>query len=206
MSEVIPKERLTAFQRWEMASFDDTENMPESQPRMAAEALEQIHETARASGYTEGYVAGLAAGHAAMETERQALLSLVAGVTSELGNVSHVLAGNVLDLALELAKAMLRQALAVDPERILPVIRETLACLPSVAQPAWLCLNPNDIELVGRLMQDELTAMGWKLKADARIERGGCCIETATSEVDATNAVRWQKIIRALGKESEWLA
>lgn len=206
MSEVIPKERLTAFQRWEMASFDDAENMPESQPRMAAAALEQIHETARASGYSEGYVAGLAAGHAAMEMERQALQSLVAGVSSELGNVSHVLAGNVLDLALELAKAMLRQALAVDPERILPVIRETLACLPSVAQPAWLCLNPDDIELVGRLMQDELTAMGWKLKADVRIERGGCRIETATSEVDATHAVRWQKIVKALGQESEWLA
>jgi flagellar assembly protein FliH len=208
MSEVIPKERLTAFQRWELATFDEANATPEppTAPQVTVEQLEQIHETARSAGFAEGYAEGLAAGRDAMAADARALAALVGGLREELTGVSHALATEVLDVALALARAMLRQALAVDPERILPVIRETLACLPTVAQPAWLCLNPDDVALVERLMHDELAAMGWQLKADARIERGGCRVETATSEVDATNAQRWQKLVRALGKDTSWLA
>jgi flagellar assembly protein FliH len=205
-SVIIPKEHLTAFQRWEMASFDANEEDVETRLASADEALAKIHETARVSGYAEGYSAGLSESRAAMDGQRQAMSDLMRGITDELTNASHAFASDVLDLALDLAKAMLRQALAVNPERILPVVRETLASLPGVNQPALLFLHPDDAELVSRIMGTELTTAGWSVRRDGELERGGCRIETATSEVDASNPQRWQKITRALGKDSEWQA
>jgi flagellar assembly protein FliH len=205
-SVIIPKERLTAFQRWEMASFDAQEEAVETRLASAEAALAKIHETARVSGYAEGYSTGLSDSRAAMEGQRLALSELMRGITGEMSNASHAFAANVLDLALDLAKAMLRQALAVNPERILPVVRETLASLPGVNQPALLFLHPDDADLVGRIMGAELVAAGWSVRQDGELGRGGCRIETASSEVDASNPQRWQKITRALGKESAWLA
>jgi len=205
-SVIIPKEHLTAFQRWEMASFDAHEEDVETRLASAEATLAKIHETARVSGYAEGYSAGLSDSRASMDGQRQAMNDLMRGITGELTNASHAFAANVLDLALDLAKAMLRQALVVNPERILPVVRETLASLPGVNQPALLFLHPDDAELVSRIMGTELTAAGWTVRNDGELGRGGCRIETASSEVDASNPQRWQKITRALGKESEWLA
>ncbi|MGH8429807.1 MAG: FliH/SctL family protein, partial [Solimonas sp.] len=47
---------------------------------------------------------------------------------------------------------------------------------------------------------------GWCVVEDAQMERGGCRVETATNQIDASVATRWQRIAAALGKESDWLA
>jgi len=37
------------------------------------------------------------------------------------------------------------------------------------------------------------------------MERGGCRIESANSEIDATLDVRWKRIVAALGRDDAWL-
>lgn len=205
MSNAIPKEHMTAFQRWEMTSFDDDAPGEMSRHTTAEEILEKIHETARVSGYAEGYSAGLADSRAATEIQKQAIDQLLYSFSSEMANTSHTLAQNVLDLTLDLTKAMLRQALAVNLERVLPVIREALASLPGTTLPAQLFLNPADADLVNRIMQAELADANWHVRCDASLDRGGCRIETDICEVDASNAQRWKKIAQALGNASDWL-
>ena len=39
----------------------------------------------------------------------------------------------------------------------------------------------------------------------AQIARGGCRIETANGQIDATIATRWQQVLAALGQTSEWM-
>ena len=63
---ILPKERQTAFQRWEMDSFGDTrpsarpEPAPPPPPRVGIEELAAIREEARAKGYAEGFAEGRA--------------------------------------------------------------------------------------------------------------------------------------------------
>lgn len=220
----IPLEQQTPWQRYEMASFGD--NRPTAVARAAAEKAaraalqkqlsEQIansRQQARDEGRAEGHAEGFAAGHAeglaqgrrdAVE-ERHQLLALLAGLTAELAHANEAVAKDVLALALDVAKAMLKTALPVKPELVLPAVEEAMRHLPTVQPPALLQLHPDDFTLVQDQIGDGLAASGWRLQQDPAIERGGCRIETGTNQVDAEIGTRWQRIAAALGCKDGWL-
>ncbi|MEQ1662995.1 MAG: flagellar assembly protein FliH [Thiobacillus sp.] len=204
MSEVIPKERLTAFQRWEMASFDDDHDSSVGPGAVREADLLAARETARAQGHAEGLSAGLAEGRAHAMLQQQALEALLGGLTVEFSNASHALADDVLALALDLCKAMLRDSLSAQPARVLPVVREAIGCLPRITQPATLTLHPDDAVLVREALSSELTEAGWRIRTDTALTRGGCRVETADSRIDATVEHRWEKLTRALGQAGSW--
>jgi flagellar assembly protein FliH len=78
--------------------------------------------------------------------------------------------------------------------------------LPSLQQPALLFLHPADVLLVNTLMGDQLSKAGWRVVEDGQMARGGCRVETASNQIDASAPSRWQRIAAALGKTSDWLA
>jgi len=47
---------------------------------------------------------------------------------------------------------------------------------------------------------------GWQLTEDATLEAGGCRVETPSNQIDAALPVRWQRLVAALGKQTDWLA
>lgn len=216
MSNVIPKERLTAYQRWELASFGDErpkEQEELAQAKMETERLtrnlEQLQEEARrqghAAGFEQGRAEGLEAGRAQAARELAALRQIATSFGQEVGEASETVAEEMLSLALDLSKAMLKTALKVRPELILPVVSEAIRYLPSLQQPAILALNPEDAAIVRHHMGDELHNGGWRIAEEPQMERGGCRVETASNQIDATSTVRWQRIADALGRQSDWL-
>jgi flagellar assembly protein FliH len=104
-----------------------------------------------------------------------------------------------------LAKAMLKSALAIRPDLILPIVSEAVHYLPSVQQPALLSVNPEDAVIVKQYMGEALLKAGWRIAEDKHIERGGCRVETASNQIDATTSTRWQRISSALDKNNDWL-
>jgi flagellar assembly protein FliH len=235
MSAFIPKEQQTAYQRWELASFEQdaprrparpvAESAADGASRLAAQhrqAAEEAQRAAYAAGFEEGRAAGFAQGQdagfeqgraeglasarAQAEQERAQLQQIAHAFGAEVAQASERIAGDVLHLALDLAHAMLKNALAVRPEVVIPVVVEAIRYLPTVQQPARLTLHPEDALIVHAQMGPELEKAGWRVTEDAGIARGGCRVETATNQIDATAPTRWQRISAALGKESEWLA
>ncbi|HYD95701.1 MAG TPA: FliH/SctL family protein [Noviherbaspirillum sp.] len=217
-SNVIPKEQLTAYQRWEMASFGDdrkplqpqqTQEDAAAAARAAAEMIARQREEARQQGYAEGFNQGHAAGLEVGRTEAMqeaARLRAVADTFSaEVARADEAVADDLLALALDLAKAMLKTALKARPELVLPIVSEAIRYLPTVQQPALLVLHPQDAVVVRSYMKDELEKTGWRITEDMQVEQGGCRIETASNQIDATMPVRWQRITDALGKHSDWL-
>lgn len=224
MSRVIPKEEMTAYQRWELASFNEEQTPEQAEALLAAQrnkATEEARlagyaaglaegraagmEEGRAAGTKQGYEAGLKEGRAEAEDERTRLQQLALIFQDEITNASERIAADVMGLALDVSKAMLKNALEVRPELVLPIVGDAIRYLPTVQQPAMLFLHPADAELIRNHMHDELKQTGWRIVEDAQLERGGCRVETATNQIDATTEARWQRIAAALGKESEWL-
>lgn len=209
-STVIPKEQMSAFQRWEMASFNErpVASAPEAN-RPSIEQIAEIREAARSKGHAEGLAegraAGLAQGRAEAAAETQRLRQIAETFGREVARADEVIGQQMLDLALDLAKAMLKTALAVRPQLVLPIVAEAIHYLPALQQPAILFLHPDDALLVKNHMDDELQKAGWRVADDAHLERGGCRIETASNQIDAATGSRWQRIAAALGKDSEWL-
>jgi flagellar assembly protein FliH len=209
----------TAYQRWEMNSFGDDRPSavakrpaPPPEPTIqlpSEEMLAAIREEARAAGHDEGqasgYADGLAIGRAEAARELEHLQAIALEFGQALAAADETIASDVLDLALHLAKGMLRSALEIKPELVIPVVREAIEYLPVLQQPAVLMLNPADMPIVREAIGEELDKGGWRVVQDASIARGGCKVDTATNQIDAQMATRWERMTHALGKNLEWL-
>ncbi|MGV3742214.1 MAG: flagellar assembly protein FliH [Burkholderiaceae bacterium] len=217
----ILKEHQTAYQRWEMTSLGDPRPTPKATQNnnnnINEAQIAAILEKARQQGYAEGkqqgqeegrkagYTAGLEQGRNDAEKEIACLRQLTESFRSEITQANEVIAQDMLSLALDLSKAMLKSALQIRPELVLPVVSEAIRYLPTLQQPALLYLHPMDAQLVLRAMESELSKSGWRVIEDAQIDRGGCRIETGSNQIDATAPVRWQRIAAALGQHSDWM-
>ena len=236
---VIPKELQSAYQRWEMASFDkerrDSQRALQREEQAApapaeivpqvvlpsVEEIEAMREAARQEGYLQGlqegreqgYAEGRAQGYAdgaeAGQIESAAELENMRSVAATFGDAvaaaDETIAADVLELALRLARGMVRTAFDVRPELIVPVVREAIGYLPVLQQPALLSLHPEDALVVRQGMADELTKGGWRIIEDAGIARGGCKVETASNQIDAQAQARWHRLTHALGANVEWM-
>ena len=215
----------TAYQRWELASLDvntTPENIEQNleifqleQEKQAGydEAYQLGLDEGRAIGLTEGHAQGHLQGLAQGLTEGQAQITTISKelsiINRQYQNAIHLArentANQLLELSLDIAQAMLKTALPVRPELLLPIIEHALQNIPSLQLPSTLHLHPLDIELVQTSLGEELQPANWRLLADPNIERGGCRIETATNEIDATLSTRWQRLQQSLGQNTDWL-
>jgi flagellar assembly protein FliH len=187
-------------------------------PMPTVEEIEAIRDAARQEGYAQGIAAGQAAGRDAGyrdgldqgRAEAAAELTHLQDLATAFGHAvteaDEAIANDVLELALHLARNMVRTAFDVRPELILAVVREAIDYLPTLQQPALLILHPEDALIVRSSIGHELDKTGWRIVEDGTIARGGCRVDTASNQIDAQIASRWQRLTHALGKNLDWLA
>lgn len=205
MSDVLtPKEQLTPYQRWELPAFD-LDKSGENPKTVALPTAAQVEQT-HMQAHEEGYQAGYAEGKKRADQEAQRLAQMVNTLNQELQQIDQKIAQDLLELSLEMAKQMLQQALKVKPELLLEVVQKTISELPPFNQHAHLVLHPDDAKLVREHLGEQLSNTGWKIIESNKIERGGCRMETAHSQIDATLATRWQRIAESIGQNNSWLA
>jgi flagellar assembly protein FliH len=163
-----------------------------------AEEIEQIHQQAFKDGYDAGYEEGSARGR----LEAAELHQLVGSVDEALSALDKTIGEEVLSLALEIARLVVRDTISTRPEIIASVIREAL--LQSPYPNAQIRLHPADAELARRYLAEQLNSSGHRLVEDPSIERGGCKIEAAGTQVDATVSTRWRRITESLSQQHAW--
>lgn len=204
-NKIIPKEQLSAYQRWEMSALDEEHAVRGRNVGdmllPTADDLEQL----QAQAHSEGYAAGYQEGKIKALADAERMKQLVAGLDEAMQQFDQQVANDVLALALEVAKQMLRQALKVKPGLVLNVVREAMNALPQASHHPVLILNPEDATLVRSFLEADIAHANWKIQEDSRIERGGCRIESANSEIDATIEERWNRATESLGRDDKWL-
>jgi flagellar assembly protein FliH len=109
-----------------------------------------------------------------------------------------------MDLALDIARQMVRSALQAEPALVLAVVREAIESLPQINQNPTLALHPQDAQLVREMLGQEYQGNVWRIVEDLQMERGGCRIETASTEIDANMEDRWKRIVNSLGSDAAW--
>jgi flagellar assembly protein FliH len=195
---VIAKEHLPELSTWQAFSFDppSLREMPVKVPTAAE--IEAMHTSARDEGYRDGV--------AEAKDEMRRFASLNESLASRCEALDAGIADQVLSLALTLARQVVREALAVHPELVVPVVRDALSALVSNLKDNCLRLNPADLDLVRSHLADDIARGSWRLVADESIEAGGCRIDAANGSVDATLTERWSKALSLLGRTDNWLA
>jgi flagellar assembly protein FliH len=210
-ANVISSADQTACRPWEIASFEGDPHAAK-QARHAGislptiEQISAIQEQARQEGYQAGHAEGYAQGQQQATLEATQLRKLADAFSAEVSQADERISQQVLDLSIDLARAILKTALAVRPELVIPIVKEAVRYLPAMQQPALLFLNPDDAVLVNDRIGDELSKLGWQVADDAQLIRGGCRVETANNQIDASLPTRWQRLAASLSKESDWLA
>lgn len=205
-SAVIPKEQLTPFEHWELASFDShprSKIQGAAQRKTALTTVEEV-ENIRQQAHAEGRDTGYAAGIQQASTEAAQIHELMQNLQVELNQLDKQVAQSLLDLSLEVAHKMVSETLQVKPEVILKIVSEAISSLPHFNQNAHLIMHPDDAELVRKHMGEQLSHAGWKIFTDSQIKRGGCRAETAHSHVDATMEARWKRVVESIGKDKSW--
>lgn len=161
----------------------------EQMPSMpTAEEIETWEREGRDVGYKEGYEKGLAEAVKATQDEldqkKQAFENLLHSLSQPLDNIDEAAEQQILQLIVVLAQQLVRRELRLEPGEVIAVIRESIALLPASAQNIQVRLNPEDAALVRELLSGGEGQ--WQLIDDPLISRGGCCIESNTSRIEAT--------------------
>lgn len=211
-SMIIPKEQQTAYERWELSALAGSSHkiqpVREKKSSELSETLAQITDVARQQGYQQGYEQGSQQARLEMGVDAQALASIAEAMHKIVDINQQQIAQDLLNLALDIAKSMLKSRLEVNRDVIIPIVEEAIQSLPSVQKPAKIIVNPSDAAMVKQALAETINGTSnnlWQLVENSDIERGGCLIETGANHVDATNTTRWKRINEALGCKTDWM-
>ena len=215
-SKLISKDKLTAYERWELPNMADGQGKPEpsitdvdeqealAQP-FTAEQLEAIQQEAYQEGFEQGRQEGMAAGRGQMEAQAQRFAQLVQSLAEPLADVDAQVEQELVALAVEVARQLIRRELKIDPGQVVAVVREAVAALPSNSRDIRLILHPEDAVLVREtLPPSDSPDDQWRISEDATLTRGGCRVVCENSRIDASVEKRFAKVVAdLLGGERE---
>lgn len=224
-SSIIPSEQVRGAVDWEFAAVDQGALRFAAKLKAQAEAEEQLrsevaHKSGFDEGYNKGYSEGFAQAHAqaTLEGDRKiaqyietqgaeaarAFAQLFATSHQQIADSEQAMAEGLLELATSLARQVLGHELIVNPNAILPVIRESIGVLIADSKVVLVRLHPADFEVVEPVLRQEFPALEVKMLPDSHILRGGCIVESGGTVVDGTVATRWRRVVARLGLESAW--
>lgn len=203
-NRVISGDRVVGVQPWTIGGFDATaEVLTPDDKRVRAEHLPTVDEVSaiETQAHDEGYRAGLA--EAREGNQRLALL--IEGVAQSVARMERETAQTLVKLAVDLARQVIRESIAVRPELLVPLVNDALAGIARTLDPGAVYVNPTDLPLLQERLGDALEHGGWRPFADEQVERGGCRLEFAGGQVDATIATRWARVMAQLERPDAWL-
>lgn len=191
-NRVIPKEQLTAWERWELGALAETEAEQKTAAQIAEqeETREAALEHARQAGYAEGLKAARA--------EAAKLRAVADSAGQALDALGGQLAERTTALAIAIARQIVRDELAARPEAVLAIVTEALSMLPATGPRIQIAVNPEDAKLIAQHLPQHADPETWRIAEDRNIQRGGCRILGANGDVDATLESRWQRVLESL--------
>ncbi len=190
----IPKEEVADATSWEFQSLGGGAGTTSTE-RLLSERERRAFERGRKQGQVEGLQQAAAqhTGHA------QQLDQVFRALRARFAELESGAADATLDMALAIARHLVRREVQVQRDLVLPVLREALGALIDQQSQPRVLINPHDLQL----LRSDLDADGLfghcRFVADPSIARGGCRVETPKGEIDARLGTRWQCVLDALG-------
>ncbi|UCU98726.1 flagellar assembly protein FliH [Acidovorax radicis] len=226
-SRFIPSEEVGDFTQWKFGAVDGSdlvEPLPEPEAEPVVEIPAEIDEAAQQAlvqqacddAYAEGFTQGQA--ETTLEWQRRLdeyiatqgqesarrLQEVFQTFDASLIDLQQHMAQQVLELACDIARQVVRQELSVNPNPLQPVVREAVGMLVTEGRPATVRLNPVDLDAMAAPLREEVDVPGIQWVADSAVPEGGCIVESAGTVVDGSLDKRWQRAIAALGLDSPW--
>jgi flagellar assembly protein FliH len=219
-SRFVPREEIDEVAAWHFSAIGGvTEPAPlqSKKPSDSAEAidLQTLHdarEQAFSEGYSQGHEAGAQEVRAALastaqhqtEVMAERMSQLLSAITEDLLDKEQDMAQQLLVLACEIARQVVRQEIKINPDLLRPVIGEALEMIVEDGLPATVRMNPDDLARMHDALTKTLGENAPEFVGDAQIAQGGCVIHSPSTSVDATVEKRWARAVGNLGLSIPW--
>jgi flagellar assembly protein FliH len=188
---------------WDLAPLERAVVEPPSASDVLA-AAQADAAAIREQAFAEGYAAGLEEARDRTAPAADALATAARELAALRHEAAHAAEAAAVDLALQIAEHALGAALAVQPERVLDVVRGALRRLVERERLVVL-VNPEDLDMVRAgigTLAGEMGGIGHvDVQAERRVLRGGAVVRTAEGDVDADLATKLQRAREVLERE-----
>ncbi len=192
MSRILSGETAADCQAWHVPEVES--GRAGNQP-MTARQLEEIQEQARQEGFQQGLDEGREAGLQELKKRIDTLEQVVQVLDRPLQALDDAVEQQLAQLAMLVARQLVRRELKADPAQVIGVVREALAALPVATRDVQLALNPEDAEIVREALSLQQGEQSIHIVDDPVQSRGGCRVLTQTSQIDASVESRLNAVI-----------
>ena len=171
------QERRTGNRRRGYRRIDDRNLVSRAQE----EAL-QIKDSA----YQEGFNAGIQQAQADLENFRNVLGAFMGADERVFGEI----APHLYEMAMDIAKKIIKTEVKADPEIVLNTIMDVLKTLSKNEPKIILRINPVQVQYIKDTLPEQIRLLGMDTKlsilSDESITEGGCIVQTNNGLVDAS--------------------
>ena len=193
MSRIIRSEEASGCQAWNLPEVQSGSNGG-NQP-VTARQLEEIQDQAREEGFRQGLQEGRESGREELLNHARHLEQILDTLDKPLEELDDSVEQQLAQLAMLVARQLVRRELTTDPQQVVGVVREALALLPVAARDVQLALNPEDAAIVRDALSLQEREQAIRIVEDPVQSRGGCRVVTRTSQIDATIETRLNSVI-----------
>ena len=167
-----------------------------SKETVKPQTVEDI-EALQKEAFEEGRKQGRKAGLDEIKREAQRLAGMLNFFQAPLAKLDEEVEQQLTELALMVARQVIKKECATDATIIQSIIHEALDFLPLNSRNIRVRLNPADLELL-KQADFNIDEQEWKAVPDTTVRQGGCLIDSDNSHVDASLETRLQQIIDQL--------
>lgn len=220
----IPDEEISGSSPWQFVAVDERVRLADEEAMRieAARAAERqpsylqkiqdAYEAGRQQGHEDGHAEATREGNARLDDyvngQGQAAAERLSAMAVSMGQSlvmsQERIADQVLEMACALARQVLRRELSIDPQALLPVVREAMGQLVADGRLATVRLNPEDLDVLRKPLSEEFAGAPVAWVADAAMPAGGCQVESAGTVIDGRLQTRWSRAVAALGVDAAW--
>jgi flagellar assembly protein FliH len=188
---------------WDLAPLERAVAAPTSASDVLAAAHAEAAEI-RERAHVEGYAAGLEQARDRTAPAADALAAAARELAELQASAADAAEAAAVELALRIAEQALGAALAVQPERVLDVVRGALRRLMD-RRRLLVLVNPEDLDVVRAGMDALVAELGGiehvEVQAERRVLRGGAIVRTTEGDVDADLSSKLERAREVLEHE-----
>jgi flagellar assembly protein FliH len=150
---------------------------------------------ALAAGRREGEAAAREALAVNVNAEIERIKQLSKSVLAAAPLLRKQAEGDLVRLAVAIARRILHRELAVDPEALLGLTKAALSKIDQ-REIQTIRTHPDNVALLGRVLEQSRSQKKIEILGDARLDRGALVIETGRGQLDASVETHLEEIER----------
>lgn len=171
--------------------------------RAEAEA-DRVRNEARQQGFAEGMVAGRDQLRSLAEPVVDALSQAVEELRRLQADAADIIEHEAVVLAMEIAEKVVAGAIAVEPERVLDVVRGALRAIVE-RERIVIQVNPDDLGIMREGLDELAGSLGGiehvEVQEERRVKRGGAVVRTTVGEIDANITTKLERARTAVEEQ-----